>query len=45
MCSHPNIIQLYDAFENIDYFIIVLDLLEGGDLFDYLEAKGTLSES
>ena len=39
MCNHPNIIKILDAFENLEYFIIVLEYLKGGDLFDYLEAR------
>ena len=31
---------MIDAFENIDYFIIVLEYISGGDLFDYLGSRG-----
>lgn len=40
MCQHPNIIKLVDLFENSDYFYIVLEYMEGKDLFDYLDKKG-----
>lgn len=36
MCQHPNIIKLIDIFENADYYYIVLEYMEGKDLFDYL---------
>ena len=36
MCQHPNIIKLVDIFENSEYYYIVLELMEGNDLFDYL---------
>lgn len=36
MCQHPNIIKLIDIFENSDYYYIVLEYMEGKDLFDYL---------
>lgn len=39
MCQHPNIINLIDVFENNDYYYIVLDYMEGSDLFDYLSAR------
>ena len=39
MCQHPNIINLVDIFENVDYYYIVLDYMEGSDLFDYLSAR------
>jgi serine/threonine protein kinase len=39
MCQHPNIIKLIDLFENADYYYIVLEYMEGKDLFDYLKAR------
>jgi len=39
MCQHPNIIKLLDLFENSDYYYIVLEYMEGKDLFDYLKAR------
>ena len=37
LCQHPNIIKVYDLFENSEYFFIVMEKAEGGDLFSYLE--------
>lgn len=46
VCNHPNIIKLYDVFENADYYYIVMEYCEGGDFFTYLEKrKFRLSES
>ena len=39
MCQHPNIIKLIDLFENSDYYYIVLEYMEGKDLFDYLKHR------
>ena len=39
ICQHPNIIQLYDVFENINYFYIIMEYCSGGDLFSYLEKR------
>ena len=39
MCHHINIIGLVDIFENCDYFYIVLEYMEGKDLFDYLSFR------
>jgi len=39
MCQHPNIVRMIDVFENSDYFFIVLEYLEGGDMFDYLARR------
>lgn len=40
VCQHPNIIKLYDMFENQDDIHIVMEYCEGGDLFGYLEQRG-----
>lgn len=46
MCQHPNIIRLLDIFENQDYIYIVMENLQGGDLFTYLEKRDfEISES
>ena len=39
ICQHPNIIRLYDVFENIDYIYIIMEYCPGGDLFSYLENR------
>ncbi len=39
VCHHPNIIKLLDVFENPEHIYIVIEYLEGGDLFEYLEKK------
>lgn len=39
ICQHPNIIHLYEVFENVDYFYIIMEYCEGGDLFSYLEKR------
>lgn len=35
-CQHPNIVALIDLFENSDYYYIVLEYMQGKDLFDYI---------
>lgn len=44
MLSHPNIVKLEDYFETHERIYIVLELMTGGELFDYVVDKGTLSE-
>lgn len=39
MCQHPNIIKMIDLFENSDYYYIVLEYMEGKDMFDYLSHR------
>lgn len=36
MCQHENIIGLIDLFENSDYYFMVIEYMQGTDLFDYL---------
>lgn len=40
MGKHPNIVRLVDLFEDSDNFFLVLELMAGGDLFDYLKGRG-----
>ena len=42
--QHPNIIQLFDVYITEDKIFIVMELMEGGELFDYVVQKGTLTE-
>jgi serine/threonine protein kinase len=41
---HPNIIQLLDVYITEEKIFIVMELMEGGELFDYVVKKGTLTE-
>jgi len=38
--QHPNIIRLYDVFENMEYIYIIMEYCAGGDLFGYIEKRG-----
>lgn len=42
--DHPNIAKLEAAFENEAFLILVMELLEGGELFDAIVEKGRFSE-
>ena len=39
LCQHPNILKLYDIIENHEKFYIITELIEGIDLFTFLENK------
>lgn len=39
MSQHPNIVGLIDLFENSEFYFIVLEYMQGGDLFDYIQAR------
>jgi hypothetical protein len=43
--KHPGIIRLYDVYiKPDDKIYIVMEMMEGGELFDYVVQKGTLTE-
>ncbi|KAF7205370.1 death associated protein kinase 1 [Nothobranchius furzeri] len=42
--QHPNIIALHEVFENKAEVILILELVAGGELFDFLAEKESLSE-
>lgn len=39
LCQHPNIIKLFDVFENSDFIYIITEYLEGGNLLNYLKKR------
>lgn len=42
--NHRNIINLYEVFETNREVILILELVDGGELFEYLSEKDKLSE-
>ncbi|CAI5976599.1 unnamed protein product [Closterium sp. NIES-64] len=42
--GHPNIIQIKQAAETNKHVHVVMELCEGGDLFDHIDSQGRLSE-
>ncbi|XP_041966710.1 death-associated protein kinase 2 isoform X2 [Alosa sapidissima] len=42
--QHPNIITLHDIYENRTDVVLILELVSGGELFDFLAQKESLSE-
>ncbi|CAN0381690.1 unnamed protein product [Pylaiella littoralis] len=45
LLRHPNIIHMEDVFESESKIHMVMEIMQGGELFDYVVEKGTLSES
>ncbi|KAI9804922.1 MAG: hypothetical protein M1833_006225 [Piccolia ochrophora] len=44
LIEHPNVISLYDIWENRGELYLVLEYVDGGELFDYLVDLGRLRE-
>ncbi|XP_076984280.1 death-associated protein kinase 2 isoform X2 [Tamandua tetradactyla] len=42
--GHPNVITLHDVYENRTDVVLILELVSGGELFDFLAQKESLSE-
>lgn len=43
--DHPNICKMLDFYEEESHFYIILELIQGGELFDHLLKKNNYSES
>lgn len=44
-CQHPNIVSLHGVLQSADKLYLFLELALGGDVFDYLATRGSLSEA
>ena len=42
--NHPNICMLYETFESLKHFLIVIELCSGGDLLNYVRKRRKLTE-
>ena len=42
--DHPNIVKIYEYFEDWKFFYIILELLNGGQLFDKIETEKYFGE-
>ncbi|KAF4610581.1 hypothetical protein D9613_006854 [Agrocybe pediades] len=40
LIDHPNIMKLYDVWETSSHLYLILEYVQGGELFDYLCEKG-----
>ncbi|KAH8358474.1 hypothetical protein KR093_000449 [Drosophila rubida] len=42
--KHPNIIHIYEVFENREKMVLVMEFAAGGELYDYLSERKVLNE-
>ncbi|CAH2005035.1 unnamed protein product [Acanthoscelides obtectus] len=42
--QHPNIIHIYEVFENREKMVLVMEYAAGGELYDYLSERKVLNE-
>lgn len=43
--EHPNIIEVYEVYDNPDFFYIVMEYMEGGELCDPKNSRRCSTES
>ncbi|XP_015838756.1 protein piccolo isoform X2 [Tribolium castaneum] len=43
--QHPNIIHIYEVFENREKMVLVMEYAAGGELYDYLSERKILDEN
>lgn len=39
MISHPNVVQMKEIYENKDHMFIIMECIQGGELFDHIKNK------
>jgi serine/threonine protein kinase len=42
--DHPNILKLYETFEDEKRIFIITDISKGGELFDEIQKRGKIPE-
>ena len=40
LISHPNILKIYEIFEDTNNYYIITEIVEGGELFEEIIKKG-----
>jgi serine/threonine protein kinase len=45
LIQHPHVLQLHDVYESDTELLLILEHVQGGELFDYIVQRGRLSEA
>jgi serine/threonine protein kinase len=45
MCNHSNIIRLFEDYETSEEIYLIMELIKGGDLFDYISKHRRFDET
>ena len=43
--DHPNIVRLYEFFDEKNHFVTVQEIIQGGELFDAIIERGQFAEN
>ena len=44
LLNHPNIVKLYEIFDTLKSLYLVLEFVEGGELYDVIASLKVISE-
>ena len=42
--DHPNIVRMYELYQDKKYYYLITELCKGGELFDRIKNKGSFTE-
>ena len=43
--DHPNIVNIYEVFEEEEYIVLILEYMSGGELYDAVGQRTSFTES
>ena len=43
--DHPNIIKVYEVYQDLKFFYMIMEYFEGIDLFDYIRGNLEIQDS
>ncbi len=43
--KHPNLVRMFDLITSPDEILVIMELIDGGEMFDFCERAGALPEN